>query len=138
VAEVAAELAVIFGKEAILYDKFHEAEFARYNLGFYLPNLYHDQSDLVVVIICLAYQTKEWCGLEWAAIFDLLKKRKDDEVMLCRFEHALVEGLYSTAGFLDLDDLPAGQAAVRILERLALNEARPTSYYLQDPSRQLA
>jgi hypothetical protein len=34
----------------ILYDKFYEAEFARYDLGVYLPKLYHDESDLVVAV----------------------------------------------------------------------------------------
>lgn len=39
-------------------------EFARRNLGIYLPNLYHDQSDLVVVVVCPDYDEKEWTGLE--------------------------------------------------------------------------
>ena len=33
VAQVAAILARRFDKERILYDKYHEAEFARYDLG---------------------------------------------------------------------------------------------------------
>jgi hypothetical protein len=48
VGKVAGLLAQSFGEEAILYDKFHEAEFARARLGFYLPKLYNEQSDLVV------------------------------------------------------------------------------------------
>jgi hypothetical protein len=36
VAEVADMLAQQFGREAILYDKFHEAEFSRPNLAFHL------------------------------------------------------------------------------------------------------
>src|ERR671916_202420 len=80
VAEVAAILAGRFGQAAILYDKYHEAEFARARLGRYLPKLYHDESNLVVVVICRDYGNKEWCGLEWDAIFDLLKKRREDEV----------------------------------------------------------
>lgn len=102
VAQVAAVLAKRFGEPAILYDKYHEAEFARRNLGIYLPELYHNESDLVVVVVCPDYDVKQWTGLEWTAIHDLLSKRKDDEVMLCRFDHAKVKGLYSTAGFIDL------------------------------------
>jgi len=37
VAQVAAILALRFTEAAILYDQFHEAEFARYDLGVYLP-----------------------------------------------------------------------------------------------------
>jgi SIR2-like domain/TIR domain len=132
VAQVAALLAARFTEAAILYDKYHEAEFARRDLGFYLPNLYRDQSDLVVVVVCRDYQQKEWCGLEWDAIFDLLKKRKNSEVMLCRFDHAMVQGLFSTAGFVELDDKTPEQATTRVLERLALNEGKPKDSYYAD------
>ena len=131
VEKVAALLARQFGKGAILYDKFHEAEFARRNLGIYLPDLYHDESDLVVVIVCPDYDAKQWTGLEWAAIHALLSQRKDGEVMLGRFGRASVAGLYSTAGFSELDDKTPEQFADLILERLALNEGKPKDYYLR-------
>jgi hypothetical protein len=130
VAKIAAMLAGHFGEAAILYDKYHEAEFARRDLGFYLPDLYHNESDLLIVVVCRDYERKEWCGLEWDAIFDLLKKRKNEEVMLCRFDHASVKGLYSTAGFVDLDDKTVEQATTLILERLALNEGKQMDHYL--------
>ncbi len=47
------------------------------------------------MVVCPDYDVKQWTGLEWAAIHDLLSTRKDDEVMLCRFDHELVTGLYS-------------------------------------------
>lgn len=129
VAKVAAILAGSFGEDKILYDKYHEAEFARRDLGIYLPELYHRDSDILVVVVCPEYDEKEWTGLEWTAIHDLLKKRKDNEVMLCRFEHAEVTGLYSTAGFVELDDKTSEQTATLILQRLALNESKPKNYY---------
>src|SRR6266478_8365189 len=52
VSKVAALLADHFGKDAVLYDKFHEAEFSRARLGRYLPKLYHEESELVVVVLC--------------------------------------------------------------------------------------
>lgn len=129
VADVAAILVQNFGKAAILYDKYHEAEFARTRLGRYLPKLYHDDSELIVVVICSDYAQKEWCGLEWDAIFDLLKKHLDDKVMLCRFNHATVEGLFSDAGFVELDDKTPEQVTNLILERLAVNEGKPKDHY---------
>jgi len=128
VAEMADVLAERFAEAAILYDKFHEAEFARRNLGIYLPELYHQESDLVVVVVCPDYDVKQWTGLEWTAIHDLLSRRKDDEVMLCRFDHATVTGLYSTAGFIELDQKTPAQAATLILERLALNEGKTRTF----------
>lgn len=130
VAQVASILAKRFSEAEVLYDKYHEAEFGRRDLSFYLPDLYHDQADLIVVVVCRDYEQKEWCGLEWDAIFDLLKKRKNDDVMLCRFDNATVKGLYSTAGFVDLDGKTPELTATRILERLALNEEKPKDYYL--------
>jgi hypothetical protein len=128
VEKVAGLLAQSFGKEAILYDKFHEAEFCRARLGRYLPKLYHEQSDLVVVVICRDYSAKEWCGLEWDAIFDLLKQRRESEVMLSRFDNAIVDGLFD-AGFSDLDYKTPEQFAELILERLAFNEGKSKDYY---------
>src|SRR5437868_4898731 len=129
VADVARILAERFGEDKILYDKFHESEFARARLGRYLPKLYHEESELVVVVICRDYPNKEWCGLEWDAIFDLLKKRRENEVMLANFEHATIDGLYSDAGFIELDHMIPEQFATRILERLAINEGKPKHHY---------
>jgi hypothetical protein len=129
VARTARILAERFGEDTILYDKFHESEFARRDLGIYLPELYHNQSDLVIVVVCPAYDAKQWTGLEWGAIYDLLSQRKDDDVLLCRFNLATVPGLYSTAGFIELDHKTPEQFARLILERLALNEGKPKDYY---------
>ena len=41
-------LAKRFGEEQILYDNFHEAEFAYANLAFDLPPLYKKETDLIV------------------------------------------------------------------------------------------
>jgi hypothetical protein len=129
VAKIAAILAKRFSEDQILYDKYHKAEFARARLGRYLPKLYYDQSALVVVILCRKYNQKEWCGLEWDAIFDLIKQRREDEVMLCRFDMATADGLFSDTGYADLDNENADQAAALILERLAKREGYPRTHY---------
>jgi TIR domain len=121
VSRVAAILATRFGEAAILYDRYHQAELCRSDLGFYLPRLYHDKSELIVVVLCGDYENKEWCGLEWDAIFGMLRQRRNNDVMLCRFDSATVAGLYS-AGFVDLDDMTPEQVAKLILQRLELNE----------------
>lgn len=131
VDEVARLIAGHFGEEKVLYDKFHEAEFARSDLGIYLPDLYNTGSDLVVVVVCPDYDRKPWTGLEWAAIHDLLSQRKANEVMLCRFEYATVKGLYATSGFVELDDKAPSQAVNLILQRLALNEGHSKHHYLR-------
>ncbi|MEQ1511285.1 MAG: tetratricopeptide repeat protein [Lysobacteraceae bacterium] len=129
VKQTADLLAARFGQEKILYDKYHEAEFARNDLGIYLPNLYNRESDLVVVVVCPNYDAKEWTGLEWLAIHDLLQQRKRDEVQLCRFDHARADGLFRGAGFIELDHKTPDEFVTLILERLALNEGHPKDHY---------
>jgi hypothetical protein len=132
VAQVAAILAKRFGEDHVLYDKYHEAEFARSDLAFYLPRFYHHQSDLVVAVLCKDYETKEWTGLEWNAIYGLLKERKQEEVMLCRFDRVEGEGLHGLAGFIELDDKTPSAVSTLILQRLALIEEKYKDYYTRD------
>jgi len=132
VSKVAAILAQRFGEDNILYDKFHESEFARYDLGTYLPKLYREQSELIVAVVCPAYDSKLWTGWEWMAIHAQLSKPEGSRIVLCRFENASVEGLYENAGFIELDQKTPDQAAILILERLALNEGKPKPHYLSD------
>lgn len=49
----------------MLYDRYHEAEFARPDLDVYLPNLYATESELIVIFLCPDYAKKRWCKLEW-------------------------------------------------------------------------
>ncbi len=134
VQRTAETLALRFGEAAILYDRYHEAEFARRDLGIYLPELYHNQTDLVIVVVCPDYDRKQWTGLEWTAIHDLLSHR-DQEVLLCRFGLATVKGLYSTAGYVDLGGKMPEQLAKIILQRLALNDGLGRDAYLEPSER---
>lgn len=121
VGKVAASLAKRFGAPTILYDEYHEAEFSRGDLAFYLPDLYEKEADLVVVVFCPDYDKKEWCGLEWNAIYGLLKARNVDEVMLTRFDRVEGKGLRGLAGYTDLDDRTPEEAADLIVQRLKSN-----------------
>jgi|RhiMetdeSRZDD1v2_1073273.scaffolds.fasta_scaffold191843_2 TIR domain-containing protein len=132
VAEIAGILAGRFGADRVLYDKYHQAEFARSDLAFHLPALYHDESDLIVAVLSNDYEKKEWCGLEWNAIYGLIMERKYDKVMLCRFDRVEVKGLFGLAGFIDLDDKAHAEVATLITERLALNEGHPRDYSTRD------
>jgi tetratricopeptide (TPR) repeat protein len=131
VKQVAAILAERFGADKILYDKYHEAEFARYDLGIYLPKFYGEQSDLIVPVLCPNYDEKRWTGWEWVHIYGLLTKSEGKRVMPTRFEHANADGLSPAAGFIELDDKTPDDLARLILERLALNEGKPKDFYIK-------
>jgi hypothetical protein len=119
VAAIATRLADSLGRNRVLYDKFHEAEFARPNLDVYLQDLYHDETTLNVVFLCEAYNQKEWCGLEWRAIRDLIKRRKS-EIMFLRVDDGDVAGVFSIDGYVDIRERSDEQAAALITERLQL------------------
>ena len=131
VAAAAEILAARFGKDSILYDRYHEAEFARSDLAFHLTRLYFEDSDLVVAVLGDSYDRKEWCGLEWNAIYGRIKQRQYDDVLLSRFDRVEGAGLFGLAGFIDLDERNPADFAQLILERLAINERLPRGYYLQ-------
>src|SRR5688572_27062400 len=94
IVKVTRLLADRFGEAAVLYDKFHEAEFANADLAFDLPALYKSESDLIVAVFCPDYEHKEWCGLEWRAIFSIVKEGRAKQVMLTRFDHTDGKGLH--------------------------------------------
>ncbi|PYK26102.1 MAG: hypothetical protein DME59_08555, partial [Verrucomicrobia bacterium] len=101
VEEVARILADRFGEDKILYDKFHEAEFAVFDLGIRLPKLYGEQSDLIIPVICPNYDAKRWTGWEWVYIYGLLTKADSHRVMPSRFEYAQADGLSPASGFIE-------------------------------------
>ena len=129
VEKVADLLAAQFGYKKILYDKYHEAEFARYDLGIYLPKLYGEQSDLIVPVLCPAYDHKRWTGWEWTHIYGLLTKADGHRVMPSRFEYAKADGLSPASGFIELDHKTPDEFVTLILERLALNEGHTKDHY---------
>lgn len=130
VAATAVILAELFGEDQILYDKYHEAEFADADLAFNLPDLYKNDADLIVAVFSRDYEQKEWCGLEWRAIFSLIKENQSKRILLCRFDLHDGKGLFGLAGFIDLDKKAPQQFATLILQRLALNEGHPKNHYI--------
>ena len=107
----------LFGKKKIFYDAYHEAELARPNLDTYLQGIYHDQSDYVAIFLCENYSTKEWCGLEWRAIRDLIKRKEDDKIIFIKMGEFELPGIFSIDGYLDgIRNLPQ-VIAQSIIER---------------------
>ncbi len=126
-ASVADRLATRLGRDRVLYDDFYTAEFARPDLDTYLQRLYHDESELIVVFVSEDYERKEWCGLEWRAIRDLIKKRQVESVMPCRFDMTEIPGLFSTDGYVWIGERSPREVADLILQRLeADNSVAPS------------
>jgi GTPase SAR1 family protein len=124
VGKVAESLVEEFGREWVFYDEHFEAELARPDLDTHLQGIYHDDSELIVVFLCAEYEEKEWCGLEWRAIRDLIKKKKAWEIMFVRFDDTEIAGTYSIDGYVSAEGREPEEVAERIIERYRINEQR--------------
>ena len=118
VEDVALRLAENLPRKEIFYDNWYQPHLARPSIDLTLQDIYHKRSELLVVFLCAEYEKKEWCGVEWRAIRDLIKQRKNESVMLVRLDDAPVSGLLSGDGFLDARQMASDELADCILERL--------------------
>jgi len=122
VCAIADHLKNELGNDSVFYDNDYVAELARPNLDVLLQRIYHENADLVVVFLCGDHNAKEWCGLEWRAIRDILKQRRDATVMLLRLDQAQVPGLFGIDGYIDVSAWTPAQTAEAIVKRLQSND----------------
>jgi len=122
VSAVAGELKRRLPRGSVFYDKDFTAQLARPNLDTLLQKIYLNNSDLVAVFLCADYEKKEWCGLEWRAIREIIKNRSDHTIMPLRFDDSAIQGMLSLDGYVDLREHTPVQAARLIVERVRLNE----------------
>jgi hypothetical protein len=74
-----------------------------------------------VVFLCAEYEQKEWCGLEWRAVRDMLKKKTTAEIMLVRLDKTDIRGLFSIDGYIDAEGRDPEEVAGLIMDRLRMN-----------------
>lgn len=122
VAAVADEIKKRLGAGSVFYDKDFTAQLARPNLDTLLQKIYLNNSDLVVVFVSEDYERKQWCGIEWRAIRNIIKNKSDHALMFMRFDGTVISGLFSIDGYVDLTEHSAIQAARLIVERVRLND----------------
>ncbi len=101
VEAVAVELESKIGKGNLFYDNFFQAELARINLDVFLQDIYHNKSDFIVVFLSRTYEHKQWCGLEWRSIRDMIKRKQSDKIILVKLEDFNLDGIFSIDGYLD-------------------------------------
>ncbi len=115
VEAIATALALDLGKEAILYDKWYEAEFALPNLDKYLEGLYRDRSRLLVFFHCEEYDKSEWCGVEDRVGRELRMHGQDQRLMYLRLDQPKTP---SIDGYIDISARLDAEVATQILKRL--------------------
>jgi len=124
VATLAHELSKNLGKSRVFYDDYYKAELARPNIDLYLQSIYFEHSELVVVIVSAKYDEREWCGIEWRAIREMIKKREGPRVMFLRADDGSPSGMFSLDGYVDMRGRTPQELASLIRERLTQPEMR--------------
>lgn len=120
VESIAAELERAIGPNSYFYDNNYKAQLARPSLDILLQDIYRNRARLIVVFLCEKYQAKEWCGIEFRAIREIIKEREDNKVMFIKMDEGHVDGVFSTDGYVDGRRDPPKEVAAFIQERLSL------------------
>lgn len=120
VKKVADAVQKTLGKGAIFYDNYFQAQLARPNLDPFLQNIYKDRAKLIVVCISKDYAKKEWCGIEFRAVKEILKRKADKQIMYLRYDDAEIDGVLSIDGYIPMDQLTTEEVVPMILERVQL------------------
>lgn len=118
VASTVNKLRKLLEPDAVFYDFDYQAQLARPNLDVLLQDIYHRRSALVVVFLCEKYAEKQWCGLEWRAIKDMIMQKRDEQIMFVRFDDAVVSGVFSTDGYIDARHHGPNELAEFVMARL--------------------
>lgn len=116
--DLAKRLARKYSRKKIFYDSFHQPELARPNLDTHLQQIYHRDARLNVVMLCAAYRDREWCGVEWRAIRDLIKKKRESQIMFIRRGKAQIPGVFSHDGYISAESFSAEKIANFIHQRV--------------------
>jgi hypothetical protein len=120
VSKVVDVLRENLGKDKVFYDYDYQSQLARPDLDVILQNIYRNNSDLIVVFLCKEYSDKEWCGLEWRAVRDIIKSKEGERVMFVRFDNSPVDGVFSIDGYIDANCFSERDVSKFILERVKL------------------
>ncbi|MBC3926941.1 TIR domain-containing protein [Undibacterium sp. CY21W] len=118
VEEVARNLKVHLGENSVFYDFDYQAYLCHPSADIILQNVYHRQSEIVVVFLCAEYAKKEWCGLELRAIRDLIKTKQSERIIIVKFDDEQIDGFFSIDGYLDAKKFSPSQISEFILQNL--------------------
>ena len=120
VEEVSGYLERLIGPNAYFYDNNYVSQLARPSLDVLLQDIYRNRSRLIVVFLSADYQAKNWCGIEFRAIRDIIAEREHNRIMFVRTDDGAVDGVFATDGYVDARQHDPARLATFIQERVAL------------------
>lgn len=120
VERVAQELERRIGPNSYFYDNNYVSQLARPSLDILLQDIYRQRSRLIVVFLGADYQRKDWCGIEFRAIREIIMERDNARIMFVRTDDGAVDGVFKTDGYIDARKFEPTQIAEFIYQRLDL------------------
>jgi len=66
------------------------------------------------------YENKDWCGVEFRAIGEIIKNRDDRHIMFVRTDDGKVTGKFNTDGYVDARNYNPMEISTFVIERLEL------------------
>lgn len=120
VKNVADHLNNIIGSHSYFYDANYVAQLARPSLDNLLQDIYRNRSKLVVVFLCGDYEEKEWCGIEFRAIKEIIMEKQHEKIMFVKIGDGEVQGVFKTDGYIDGMQFNPVEVANFIKERVIL------------------
>lgn len=118
VESTASSLIDELGKNAVFYDNNFKSQLARPSLDVLLQQIYGQRSRLLVVFLCEKYQEKNWCGVEFRAIRNVLFRGEIEKVMYVKMDDGQVDGVFTTDGYIDGRRHSPEELSKFVLERL--------------------
>jgi hypothetical protein len=119
VEKIVQELEGRLGPNRYFYDNNYVSQLAQPSLDTLLQGIYK-RAKLDVVFLSSDYQKKDWCGVEFRAVKDIMFNRENNRVMFVRTDDGSVEGVFQTDGYIDARKFPPAKIAEFICERLIL------------------
>lgn len=120
VENVAVELERLIGPNTYFYDNNYVSQLARPSLDTFLQDIYRYRSKLIVIFLSANYQRKDWCGIEFRAIRDIMSERDHHRIMFIRTDDGVVDGVFATDGYVDAHKFSPSEIARFIHERSKL------------------
>lgn len=117
VEKIAQELERRLGPNGYFYDNNYVSQLAQPSLDILLQGIY-SRAKLDVVFLSADYQKKDWCGIEFRAIKDVIFARENSRVMFIRTDDGSVEGVFKTDGYVDARQYEPAKIAEFICQRL--------------------
>jgi len=119
VEKIAHELERRLGPNTYFYDNNYVSQLAQPSLDLLLQGIYR-RAKLDVVFLSADYQKKNWCGIEFRAVREIMFNRENSRVMFVKTDDGPVEGVTSTDGYIDARNFEPAAVADFICERVWL------------------